>query len=62
MENLILKGETGKGHLQDRDPPPAKEGSERVTGNGCDHSALYETVKKNSYKRNCFKPLGKIKA
>lgn len=43
-------------------PHPAKEGGERVTGDGCGHSALYETVKKNSYKRNCFKPLGKIKA
>lgn len=62
MENLILKGETGKGHLQHRDPPPAKEQGERGMGDGCGHSALHETVKKKSSKRNCFKPLGKTKA
>lgn len=41
---------------------PAKEGDERVMGDGCGHSALYETVKKKSSKKNnCVKPLRKIK-
>lgn len=63
METLILNGETGKGHPQDRDPPThKKQGGERGMGDGCGHSALYETVKKKSSKRNCFKPIGKTKA
>lgn len=61
MENLILKGETGKGHLQHRDPPLQKSKVRGGWGMGVATVLCMKLSKRKVLKEIALSLLGKQK-